>query len=117
MSEESAQSADGTVRVSLAFALQAPTPQVLLDWMIQQLEEHGYSVRPPNDSWETPAQFMQRLGICYETFRRALKKDGRPHVVVRRERGGAGRIREICSNADFDAFCLRGKTLKRERTP
>lgn len=78
-------------------------------WAIEFLRGRGFHIAPPRDEWETPKQFIERLGVHYETFSRALRRDGCPNVALRRTRNGAGRIAEVRSNDDFDAFVRRYK--------
>jgi hypothetical protein len=88
--------------------------KALTEFAIRHLTERGYNVSNPAEKWETPGELIKRLGICYETFYRGLNREGRPNVMVRRTAGaqsrtGTGRIRDICSNAAFDEFLLRGR--------
>jgi hypothetical protein len=86
-----------------------PHEDALTAFAIRHLTERGYNVADPNEKWETVGQLLKRLDICYETFNRALKREGRPNVLLRRSAGaqsktGTGQIRGVCSNAAFDAF-------------
>lgn len=93
------------VRISLS--IDAPNEKALFDWAVKHLEERGYSVRPPNEKWETGSDFCRRLRIHSQTFKRAADHPQRPNVII--FCGQSGRILELLSNPDFDAFVLRYK--------
>jgi hypothetical protein len=87
----------------------AQSEQVVTEFAIAHLKQRGYDVAAPNEKWETLRAFLRRIGVRYDAFYKSLNHRARPNVLVRRHRGGAGRIAEICSNAAFDAFCRRHK--------
>jgi hypothetical protein len=93
------------VRVSLA--IDAPNDAALLEWAIKHAEQHGYSVRPPNEKWENVTDYCKRLGVHSQTLKRAIEHPKRPNVIF--FQGESGRLLELASNADFDAFVLRYK--------
>jgi hypothetical protein len=93
--------------VRFFLSLDAPNDKALFEWAKQYLEESGYSVRPPGERWENVTAFCRRLHIHTETLRRASEHPQRPNAVI--HRGPSGRILELLTNADFDAFVLRHK--------
>jgi hypothetical protein len=107
MSDATEQLRASLDRVRVSLAIEAPNHSMLLAWAIKHLEEHGYSVRPPNERWENVTNYCRRLHIHTETLRRAAEHPQRPNVVI--HRGPSGRILELLTNADFDAFVLRHK--------
>ena len=98
---------DKAVQFEVVFKVKAPTEQLITDYCITHLRDRGYSVTRPRATLETVSQFIARLGICYETLHRSLKRPGCPNVEI--NRGDSGRITSILSNAEFDQFCLRNK--------
>lgn len=72
---------------------------------VRHLTERGYAVAQPNETWETPVQFVRRLGMDRNVIARALARPGCPNVAQRRS--ATGRLLELCSNAHFDAFVVR----------
>jgi hypothetical protein len=95
----------GDIRISLQ--IEAPTETALEKWAIAHLQERGYSVRPPGEQWENVTNYCRRLHIHTETLRRASEHPQRPNAVI--HHGPSGRILELLTNADFDAFVLRHK--------
>lgn len=91
----------------LTLTVNASADAALEKWAKGFLEKRGYAVATAHQQWETPAQFCKRLGIHYMTFDRTLDEKGHPNVVLRR--GPAGRLIELLSNQEFDAFCRRNK--------
>lgn len=95
----------GSVVVSLAIT--GSNDETLRAWAIKFLEEKGWSVRPPNERWEKVTDYCKRLRIHSETLRRAAERPERPSAII--IRGTSGRILELLSNPDFDAFVTRHK--------
>lgn len=92
--------------------LEGLSSEALTEAIIKHLESLGYGVTPPNERWETPSEFLQRLGLSkHEVLTSALRHwTARGHKILCVRGGGdRGRIRELLSNPDFDAFCLRNK--------
>ena len=91
--------------------LTAPTEAAINDAMIARLREQGYNVTPAGAQWERPGEFLDRIGRCRNFPLRAT-------IRAWRERGGtvlsldglSGRVLELLSNPEFDAFCKRNKT-------
>jgi len=96
-----------TDEVSISFQISAPNEAALETWAIKHLEERGYSVRAAHQNWETAKEFCARLHVHWQTLDRNMAAQGCPNVIVRR--GATGRLIEILSNADFDAFITRNK--------
>jgi hypothetical protein len=84
----------------------AKNEEAVTEFCIAHLKERGYSVTQPHLKWETPKEMIARLRICYETLSRRARDPNRPNVAI--HRGSSGRLIQICSNADFDAFCRMG---------
>jgi len=100
----------GTVSVSLAIT--GSNEETLRAWAIKLLEAQGWSVRPPNERWEKVTDYCKRLRIHSETLRRAAERPERPIAII--IRGASGRILELLSNPDFDAFVTRHKGRLKE---
>jgi hypothetical protein len=94
---------------SIAFHLQldvsAKSEAHVTEFCIAHLRERGYHVAPPNEKWETPSEFLARLGVSAMSLHRALRRSGCPNVAAHRT--PTGRILELCSNQAFDAFVKR----------
>jgi hypothetical protein len=100
------------VEFRLQLDVTAKSESLVTDYCIAHLRERGYHVAAPNEKWETPKEFNQRLGINHQGLQRALHRPGRPNVAVTynpRRGKGCHRVLAICSNADFDAFVLKFK--------
>lgn len=81
---------------------------IVTDFCVQHLRERGYHVAESREHWETPSQFNKRIGVCKEAIHRALRRPNCPNVVI--QRTTTGRIRELLSNAPFEAFVKRYKS-------
>lgn len=90
--------------------LEGLSSEALTAAMIKHLEELGYGVTEPNENWETPAEFLRRVGLRkHELLRRSIRYwEERGHTVLC-NRGPHGRIKELLSNPAFDTFCRRNK--------
>lgn len=96
-----------TTPVRVSIQLEGPVETAIDGWAINHLEERGYSIRPPNEKWETPSELCGRLHVHTETLRRNLEHEDRPNVIIRH--GPSGRVLEVLTNADFDEFVIRNK--------
>jgi hypothetical protein len=99
------------VRVTLDVT--ADSEEVLEGYCVTFLTGRGFNVSRPYEKWETVGDFRSRLGICAETFRRKIRQTpGRPNVQLQYSDQPASkrqRVLGICSNKDFDAWCVAGK--------
>lgn len=82
-------------------------------WAIKFLRGRGFDVAAPNEKWETPKQFQERIGRSPECLRRILKRPGCPNVAIHFS-PNKRRILKICSNAAFDAFAQTHKTPEKK---
>lgn len=95
---------------TFTLTLEAPSQDAIDDAMIAHLRAQGYHVSEPNEQWETLSAFMRRIGLSRnESFHESLSAwEDRGFKIFRRI-GKSGRIIELLSNYDFDAFCRRNK--------
>lgn len=96
---------------SLKDALSALSPagkESLLAEMVEILRGENWILTRQRE-WETPPEFLGRLGICHQTLLRKLADRRCPFVDLIRARGKKGRIKFIASNDLFDQFCREGK--------
>ena len=88
----------------------AESEEHITGWAVSHLQRLGYHVAAPNEKWETPTELMRRIGLSKsETLHASIKVwagRGRP---VPTHRTATGRLMELVSNPDFDAFCRRNK--------
>ncbi len=96
--------------VEIRFQISARSEDVLASFCSNHLKERGYSVIAPNQTWETLGAFMNRVGVRkHESLHRDIKLWlGRGGTLFLGQRP-SGRLSEILSNADFDAFVVRNK--------
>jgi hypothetical protein len=93
--------------VEILLALRGTNEETLRAWAIEFLEKQGWSCRPPGERWEKVTDYCKRLRIHSETLRRAAERPERPSAII--IRGASGRILELLTNTDFDAFVTRHK--------
>jgi hypothetical protein len=98
---------NGMGEVTISLAIKGTNEETLRAWAIKFLEGQGWSVRPPNERWEKVNDYCKRLRIHSQTLSRAAARPERPNAII--IRGGSGRILELLSNPDFDAFVTRHK--------
>lgn len=110
----------GTIRIKMPDPAVKFTLDVTADcdaalerYCTNYLIDRGFNVARPYAKWETVGDFRSRLGIRQETFRRKIRQSpSRPNVQLQySESPGSKRQRVlgICSNKDFDAWCVAGK--------
>jgi hypothetical protein len=80
----------------------------------EYLEGRGWLVQWPRE-WETPAAFCARLGICYQTLDRSLRRRGCPPVALHRGNNGHGRLVELAPTRAFEEFCVRNKKAQKKQ--
>ena len=78
--------------------------QAITNWALSWLREEGYRCEIPLE-WESPRRFCARLGISGKLLSKKLRAKACPPIDV--SRGPSGRLLEIASNTDFEAFCKR----------
>lgn len=95
-------------RVAFSLQIEAPNDTALENWAIAHLQERGFSVRAPNQEWETAGAFCRRLQIHNETLRRHAERTDKPNVLLQRGTV-SGKLVALLSNPDFDVFVTRNK--------
>ena len=81
---------------------------VISEFCVGHLKEQGYGITEPDAKYETPGNFLKRLGL-WPTYplSEAIKRYEARGNYVPVTRGPTGRLREILSNEGFDKFCRR----------
>lgn len=101
------------IHFKVSIDVSAKSESVVTAFCVQHLKQRGFNFTEPHEKWETPTQFKERIGRPnHKSFLDAVALwigRGKTLMIFR---GPTGRIQELCSNADFDAFCQRNKSPK-----
>jgi hypothetical protein len=104
------------VQIEITMKVAAKNQDVLTQFCADHLRSAGYNVAPANSKWESKREFMKRLGLKnHDSVNRDIDlwiARGN-NLVLHRARPG-GKIMEILSNSDFDAFCKRHKSPEKK---
>jgi phage host-nuclease inhibitor protein Gam len=99
------------VRFHATLDVTAASEQAVTEFAIAHLRERGFHVTEGNETWESVRDFLTRVHMSkHESLTRSIikwKARGH-HIPVRR--GPTGRLIELASNPEFDAFVTRHKS-------
>jgi hypothetical protein len=78
---------------------------------VQHLRERGYNISESRQNWESKKEFMARLGLeNHDSVNRDIRLWRKRGGTILTYHGASGKLMEILSNTDFDAFCKRHKS-------
>lgn len=73
-------------------------------WAIAFLREREFVIARHSD-WETPAEFIARIGCSIMTFNRRATDPRNAHLFVAHRGPSGRRILQLSSTPEFDALC------------
>jgi hypothetical protein len=98
------------VKIEMAMLVTAKNQDVLTQFCADHLKSIGYNVAASHYKWESLKEFMARLGIeRHASVHRDIEHWRQRGNTVLTHHAPTGKLMEILSNADFDAFCKRHK--------
>jgi hypothetical protein len=108
-----------TVQFKMTLEITAKNRAVLTPFCVDHLKSIGWNVAPAHAEWESKRAFMKRLGLKnHDSVNRDIDLwIARGNNLVLHRTPQTGKLMEILSNSDFDAFCKRHKSPTKFATP
>lgn len=91
----------------LTLDVTAESEAVMEKHFAEFLRGRGWHVRRPHDKWERTGDFCARVQIAQKNLSLHLYKWKERHgeEIPQDRRGPSQRLKALCSNPGFDAFC------------
>jgi len=87
---------------------------VLTQFCADHCRSVGYNVAPAHAKWESKREFMKRLGLKnHDSVNRDIETWLARGNTLPLDRAPTGKLMELLSNTDFEAFCKRHKSLEK----
>jgi hypothetical protein len=100
------------VHCKMTLEVTAKNQDILTQFCADHLRSAGYNVAPAHVEWESKHKFMERLGLKnHDSVNRDIDLWlARGNNLVLHRAHPSGKLMELLSNSDFDAFCKRHKS-------
>jgi hypothetical protein len=99
------------VQLKVTLEVTAKSEDVLTQFCADHLRSIGYNVAQSHAKWESLKEFMARLGLeRHASIHRDIKLWRERGNTVQTFQAPTGKLMELLSNTDFDAFCKRHKS-------